>query len=212
VARHEGWGSTWAALAVAGVIAVAAACSGPMLQQDVQVALPDVIAGELGARDAVPWSRDRRLMWSDFRAKPPVDPQPEAALTTYGLFYGVRCTGLRFEFQVTAAFLPNESWVQPQVLDSPADRVRSLAHEQTHFDLTEVHARRMRRYFGEMYQPCLRSQIELDRLANRFIEDELDAQQLYDLETGHGRVIEQQARWDQDVAVRLDELDRFASR
>ena len=64
------------------------------------------------------------------------------------------------------------------------ESARILRHEQTHFDLTEVYARRMRRFFEELYNPCGRPEEELPDVGERFVREEADAQRRYDNETG----------------------------
>jgi hypothetical protein len=159
--------------------------------------------------EAMPWTLARRLTWADFKGGAPRD-SGAAAETAYTLFYGVRCAGEAFEFRVVAAFRPNDSWVRPSVLKSPGDSARALRHEQTHFDISEVHARRMRRYFAELVAPCRRTPDELAAMAERLVEDERAAQSQYDKETDHSRVPAQQARWDKEVTAQLSALVKFA--
>ena len=96
------------------------------------------------------------------------------------------------------------------MLRTAADSVRALRHEQTHFDLAEVHARRIRRYFAELMAPCRLSTNDLAASATRIGRDEKAAQAQYDSETDHGRNLTQQARWNKDVASELVALAKFA--
>ena len=109
---------------------VTAPASGP--------ALAATIRNQMAAHDALPWSATRRLGWADFQGIPP-SRGDESALTSYSLFHGVTCTGRSFEFRVVAAFLPRQSWVKPAIVANPTESARTLRHEQTHFDLSEVH-------------------------------------------------------------------------
>ena len=99
--------------------------------------------------------------------------------------------------------LPGDSWVKRSVLESQADNARTLKHEQTHFDLSEVHARKMRRYFTGLYEPCLRSNEDLAALADGLVKAEAAEQHRYDEETRNGRRTDRQQAWDADVAARL---------
>jgi len=110
---------------------------------------------------------------------------------------------------VVAAFRPKDSWVRPTVLRTPADSARALKHEQTHFDLTEVHARRLRRYYSELMAPCRISTSDLAGAAERIGGDEKAAQAQYDAETANGRTVAQQTRWDKDVASQLVTLAKY---
>ncbi|PYO92714.1 MAG: hypothetical protein DMD58_01410, partial [Gemmatimonadetes bacterium] len=73
----------------------------------------------------------------------------------------------------------------------------------THFDLAEVHARRMQRAFGDLARPCARTDAELSALAQRLTQEEKAEQRRYDEETNHGLLADQQAAWSRDVAQRL---------
>ena len=133
-----------------------------------------------------------------------------APVQVYLLSYESRCRGAEFSFSVVAHFLPNQSWVKREVLFESAESARILRHEQTHFDLTEVYARRMRRYFAELYDPCGRPEEELRTSVDRFVREEADAQRRYDNETGYGLAIERQRVWDRTVSELLVSLEKFA--
>jgi hypothetical protein len=193
-----------AAIVVGGAVGCAAT-SGTRTPGE---GLPATLRSQLAAHDAVPWSATRRLSWTDFQGIAPTRGD-ESALTAYSLFHGAACTGRNFEFSVIAAFLPRQSWVRPAVLANPTTSSRTLRHEQTHFDLSEVHARRMRRFFSELTQPCLKTTEELDALAQRFVREEGAAQRNYDTETSHGRVTKKQAEWDTEVGRQLASLGKF---
>jgi len=188
---------------------IAAACGPVSVSQPPAMTLAQSIDAQVARNEAVPWSAKRPLVWADFRATPPATSSA-AAETAYTLFHGARCTRSRFEFLVVAAFRPKASWVRPAVLKVPADSARALRHEQTHFDIAELHARRMRRYFAEMLSPCQASTEQIQSLADRFIRDERATQERYDAETNHSREAARQSSWDKDVASQLQALSRFA--
>lgn len=170
--------------------------------------LPATLRNQLAAHGALAWSATRRLTWNDFQGIAPTRGD-ESALTSYSLFHGATCTGKTFEFRVVAAFLPRQSWVRAAVLASSVENSRTLRHEQTHFDLSEVHARRMRRYFSELFEPCMKTPEELDALAQRFVREESAAQRRYDEETSHGRVPKKQSEWESEVGRLLTSLEKF---
>ncbi len=169
------------------------------------------IQGEMAGHDAVAWSAARRLRWSDFASgAPKTGTGDEGALTAYSIFYGVRCAGETFEFGAVAGFLPHESWVKPEVIADRAMSERTLRHEQTHFDLTEVFARRLRKAFVDLYEPCRRADTDLDALASQYLRAEKAEQQRYDDETHHGLVAAEQTAWDRQVAGDLTSLGKYA--
>jgi hypothetical protein len=192
-------------------LALAAGCSGTLVRRGgMEPSLTQTIDAQIAKDDAFPWAARRPLTWADFRGVPPSESGIVAAETAYTLIHGTRCAGDRFEFLVVAAFRPQQSWVRHAILRTPADSARALRHEQTHFDLTEVHARRLRRYYAEVIAPCRISTSDLSSVADRIARDEKAAQAEYDAETENGRNAAIQARWDKDVAAQLAALAKFA--
>lgn len=157
---------------------------------------------DLAEDHAFPWSAARSLTWSDFQGRPPTEG-PEGAKTSYTLYSVWKCRGQAFEFRVIAAFRPRESWVKAVVLDDNVQRRTVLGHEQTHFDLAELHARRMRRAFGDLAGPCRKTDGELGALADRVGQEEKEEQRRYDAETNHGLLAARQAAWSLQTRRRL---------
>jgi hypothetical protein len=168
-----------------------------------QVTLLETLQRQIAGREGLIWSSSRRLTWEDFKGSIAGAAADEAAHLEYGLFYGVRCTGRTLEFRVLTAMIPADSWVRRQAIESAVDSARTLQHEQTHFDLAEVHARRMRRYFDGLYEPCLRADADLAALADGLIKAQSAEQKRYDDETRNGRRADAQKAWETDVAARL---------
>ena len=202
---------------VAALIAAVftAGCLASMpTKQPAGLTLTESINTRVRDAGAFPWSSKRPLAWTDFKGQPPRE-SPAAAETAYILLHGVQCAGSAagsaFEYRVVAAFRPDHSWVRPEILKRPADSARALRHEQTHFDLTEVHARRLRRYFMELVAPCKSSNGDLSQVAERYVRDEANAQTKYDDETDHGRKAPEQARWDKEVDSQLFATTRYIS-
>lgn len=157
----------------------------------------------------LPWSATQLLSWSDFQGPPPADGD-ENARTVYNLSFESRCRGEQFTYKVTALFFPADSWVKPQVLADGVEKVRVLEHEQTHFNLTEVYARRMRRYFAGLYNPCGQTEAAINGAVDRFAREEGEAQQRYETETNHGLISNRQLAWNRDVNEMLTSLTAFA--
>jgi hypothetical protein len=195
---------------VGGIVCagVVGACAPTAGTASAMPSLDRQIQGDMTARDAIAWSAARRLRWSDFASSAP-KAGDEGALTAYSIFYGVRCAGETFEFRAVAGFLPHDSWVRPDVVGDRATSERTLRHEQTHFDLTEVFARRLRQAFSGLYEPCRRANTDLDALASQYLRAERTEQQRYDEETHHGLVAAKQTTWDRKTAADLASLGKY---
>lgn len=165
-------------------------------------ALDDTLRGDLAQDHAFPWSATRPLTWSDFQGSP-ASEGAEGAKSAYTLYYAWRCRGETFEFRVIAAFRPRQSWVKAIVLNDGTQRRTVLGHEQTHFDLAELHARRMRQVFGDLAGACRRTDADLSALAQRLTQEEKAEQRRYDAETNHGLLAAEQAAWSLQTRRRL---------
>jgi len=161
-----------------------------------------MLRGDLADDHAFQWSATRPLTWSDFQGTPPTEGS-EGAKTSYTLYYAWKCRGETFEFRAIAGFRSRESWVKAVVRNDATQQRTILGHEQTHFDLAEVHARRIRRAFADLTGPCARSDSELSALAQRLAQEEKVEQRRYDAETNHGLVAARQAAWSLQTRRRL---------
>ena len=168
----------------------------------------DLLSAEVAAEHAFAWSSRRRLVWADFRGTPASDGR-EGAKTAYTLFTAWKCRTDAFQFQAVAAFRPQASWVKAAIVRDSAASRRALGHEQTHFDISEVGARRLRQYFAQLSAPCRKSDEQLGAMARRIINEEKAEQRRYDDETEHGLDARRQAEWTEATAERLAALERY---
>ena len=152
------------------------------------------------------WSPTRQLTWSDFRGRPNLI-SPAMATTSYVIAYEAKCVGDAFSFNVESRFLPTQSWVKTEhILERTSDR--TLNHERTHFDLSEVQARKARQGLAALKSPCTLPDDERDRLMVPYLKDDAGAQALYDRETMNGTLPRPQSQWDERVRQWLRELPR----
>ena len=93
--------------------------------------------------ETMTWNESRKLTWADFKAQPNYDSNA-VALTASGITFGysVKTSGKRivdFSTTVEAHFYPKKSWHFKDKSDAYI-----LGHEQLHFDITELYARKFR--------------------------------------------------------------------
>jgi hypothetical protein len=161
-----------------------------------------MLRSDLSEDHAFPWSDARPLSWTDFQGSPPTEGR-EGAKTSYALYSAWKCRGNVFEFRVIAGFRPRHSWVKPVVLNDQVQRRTVLGHEQTHFDLGEVYAGKMRQAFGALAGPCRKTDAALAAMVRRLAEEEKAEQRRYDVETNHGLLATPQAAWSLQTRRRL---------
>ena len=96
--------------------------------------------------ETIAWSSETRLSWKDFKGKPTNDRA--AAITASGITYRFSTSGTRdnleVDFEISTYFYPNKSWYQPHMVDSVI-----LSHEQLHFDISELFARKFQKQLSE---------------------------------------------------------------
>ena len=154
----------------------------------------------LAQENAIPWDPDLELKWSDFKGKPNKN-SIIAAVTASGISYTFNATerdgSYEVEYQVETFFYPEQSWYQPEMCD---DLI--LSHENLHFDITELYARKMRRLMDKTrFTENVRSEIK--NIYERILE-ELDAfQDLYDSETNFSRNRSAQLQWNEEIRKAL---------
>ncbi|MBL7941366.1 MAG: hypothetical protein JNM00_01280 [Flavobacteriales bacterium] len=149
-------------------------------------------AGELAP---LLWSGDK-LSWENYR-KRAGNQQYYKAFTYSGIRFTTGERDGKSMVSVEAFFDPNESWVHPGNMTS-----QLLNHEQRHFDLTEVYARKMRDAVSEWNNIPIEEFIAAGhpqhiRDAYMQLNNELfKKQQQYDVETRHGSDTASQQQWD----------------
>ena len=175
------------------------------------IAAPVAATAQASAKPApakpvgIPWSAGRPLAWADFQGRPRFG-EPEAALTSADLLSGAKCQDFVFTATVTPTFDPATSWVR----DAKAASSALLRHEQLHFDLTEVYARRLRQKLRAAHLDCQKLQPAFDRLTHAVYTAWSNDENRYDAETSHGLNAPKQALWDRQIQQQLAELQEFA--
>src|ERR1700733_10251558 len=95
---------------------------------------------ETKSSSLIDWSADKRLTWSDFKARPD-ENSPNAALTGTNIQFDFAYSSQTgFTYHITCRFDKNKSW----------GRVKTdyiLSHEQGHFDIAEIYTRKLCKAF-----------------------------------------------------------------
>ncbi|RNC88541.1 MAG: DUF349 domain-containing protein [Allomuricauda sp.] len=151
--------------------------------------------------ESILWSPDIRLEWSNFKGSVPPDAVP-AATTASGISYKYSANLLHHEvdldFEVSAFFYPRESWYKPRVCD---DNI--LQHEQLHFDISELYARKMR---FQLQRTAFSKNVkqEIRDIYREILKELKDFQDRYDWETNFSRNKEAQQEWNARIAEALE--------
>ena len=139
------------------------------------------------------WTPNRKLSWADFKAKPQ-NNSDAAATTASGISYGfsaeVNGRGETIvNYEVNAYFYPKESWYKPSLAN---DLI--LSHEQLHFDIAELFARKMRMQLSKMtFTKNVKKEIK--QVYQATLKALQAYQKEYDRATNFSRNREQQLVW-----------------
>ncbi|MBC7901806.1 MAG: DUF922 domain-containing protein [Gemmatimonadaceae bacterium] len=152
---------------------------------------------------SLPWKATRKLNWNDFKGKVP-EGSTVAALTSarinfkYG--YSIR-QGLNYE--ISCFFEKNSSW----------GRVKNdhiLSHEQGHFDITEIHARKLHRDLKKYKFNHATASKDINAIYQNIVNQQNDMQNEYDDESNFSRDKARQAEWLKKIQDELESLKEFA--
>jgi hypothetical protein len=135
---------------------------------------------------------------------------PRGALSAISHNYTIGCRDGQLTTRIQTIFVTGRSWVAPQMISSGLLSRIGLAHEQLHFDLAEVYARRARKRLAELLSPCSHSDTELNAMAEGVLNEAKEAHRRYDLETESGDIEARQREWAARIAADLTLLSRFA--
>lgn len=155
--------------------------------------------------ESMPWDASKKLTWADFKGPIPFGAVA-AATTASGISYEYSANlihhEVKLDFTVTAFFYPNESWYKPKVCDE-----HILQHEQLHFDISEVFARRMRmKLRNTSFTENVKSEIR--KIYKEILQELDELQDKYDWETNFSRNKEAQARWNAQIKEALERLPK----
>lgn len=155
------------------------------------------------------WDEAYKLTWEDFQGEPNLHSSA-VAITASGLTFGFSIkerddVPVSFTTEVYAHFYPEQSWYKLNLAD---DHV--LGHEQLHFDVTELHARKFRQRISQL-KLSNNIKSELRRLGETMNKELQTMQQKYDSETDYSRNEVNQAKWKLYIKSELDKLSRYKS-
>lgn len=160
--------------------------------------------------EKISWSQSRPLNWIDFRAEADTGSHFQASSNT-GISYswGLESTNgvVELEYRIFSNFYPDLSWVAPG-----SDNQYLLSHEQLHFDITELHARKLRKRLAELSVNRLGK--DPRKTLNSFYEEvdkeRRSMQERYDKETRHSLNKEAEMHWQKYVQEELKKFRAYA--
>ncbi|MBU2939514.1 DUF922 domain-containing protein [Lacinutrix sp. C3R15] len=156
---------------------------------------------------SINWSASNTLSWADFKAAAESDSKA-VAITASGITFGYSIKKrnndiVGFNTKIEAHFYPNKSWVKIKQADN-----HILAHEQFHFNITELFARKFRQRVAQL-QVSQDVNVVLDKIHQEINQELANFQELYDTETDFSRNYELQSHWQNHIEIELAKLDKY---
>ena len=166
------------------------------------ILLPVVLSAQSKSEELIEWSANRRLTWNDYKAKPEPGSGAAASTTTYlGIEYDF--SGGGFSFKISSSFSRDRSWGQ-----NKSEYI--LGHEQGHFDIAEIFARRLNKEMSEYEYNQTSYPQDLKKIYEEVMKDKEDMQNEYDDETDHSINRVKQAEWLKKIEKMLEELKKYS--
>ncbi|NNE54922.1 MAG: DUF922 domain-containing protein [Flavobacteriales bacterium] len=161
------------------------------------------------AQSDIPWDATQRLSWDDFEKR--VGQGGYFKAYTYsGIRYSVDSPNGYVKIDVEAYFVADESWVYRGHMNT-----HLLQHEQAHFDITEIYARKMRKAMAD-YEVSARTFMnngymrDVKRLYNDIYSDMEAKQKEYDRATDHSMRRNAQREWVEWIESEIAALAEYA--
>jgi hypothetical protein len=155
------------------------------------------------SEETIPWQEGRSLTWNDFRGVP--EKRNSVASTYYNISTSVADHKEYCTVGITAIFFPTLSWKQKD-----RDDKIILIHEQRHFDITELFARKLRK---RIKSEKFNSAAELESRLEKFYEENDKAmeacQEEYDRQTDHSRNGQKQREWNKRIEQAIASLKDY---
>ena len=156
--------------------------------------------------EKITWKENQKLTWEDFKGKPLRSASFVASTNTgisFQYSYTIKNGEVNVDYSVESFFLPTGSWFLPERVNPYI-----LQHEQTHFDISELHARMLRKNLqGKKFSKKVKSEIEA---IYQQVEQKRRAMQTdFDAKTDHSRNEEKEIQWEKHIAQQLTEYESW---
>ena len=152
--------------------------------------------------DFIKWNESRKLTWDDFKAAPQ-KMGSTAAMTTTHLGFSYNVAQGKITYKIDCQFEKNKSW-------GLVKNDWILKHEQGHFDIAEIFARKLNKGVGEYQFNKNAFQKDLDVIYKSVIDEKEKYQQQYDDETDYSRNKPKQEEWFKKIETELKQNKSWA--
>ncbi len=151
--------------------------------------------------DTLQWRPSRTLSWNDFKGRAEKFSEDDALTKSSIVVSFEFARPGHINYEIRAVFHYYGSWAKDY-----AKTERLLLHEQTHFNITELFARKIRKELSETDYVPGKFKSTLDEIYSKYETEWKAYQRVYDKQTNQGVNTKAQKEWDNKV---LDELLQY---
>ena len=149
------------------------------------------------------WNKNYKLSWNDFSGKNYINKYNSSAISSLKLYYIQSYYKNKIHsYNVITLFYRYKSF-------SSSNSLNLLKHEQIHFDIHEIFARKIRKHF-QLLKNQNSSEYTYNRIFTKYIDSLAIYQEKYDLDTDYSIIEKRQNFWNKIVAKKLQELDDYS--
>ncbi len=153
---------------------------------------------EKDTSEVIVWNENKPLTWDDFKGKPA--RRFAAASTNYDIVKSCEQKNDSIAIDIKAVFYTYKSWKKTSWLNDDI-----LAHEQKHFDIVELFARKLReKVLNEHYTSYQDLLVKVDTLYNQNDKAMDIYQDKYDDETDGSMNGDMQRKWNKDIMAEIN--------
>jgi predicted secreted Zn-dependent protease len=155
------------------------------------------------ADNLIDWSATRKLTWDDFQGSwSPESPNAALTSSSINVEFGYDKSGLTYS--IKCRFNKDKSWGKIK-----NDYI--LAHEQGHFDIAEVHARKLNKALKKYVFNSKTVSTDINQIYESVMKEHHATQEKYDLETDHSRIPVKQQEWNKTIQAMLEQYKAFGN-
>jgi hypothetical protein len=157
------------------------------------------------AQDTLIWTSDYFLSKEDFKAKRSAYGNKVPAYVTTAIYIYQKENNGQLMFYVEGILLKSKSFMKEET-------PYTLRHEQLHFDICELYARKLRQKISQKDFTKVRDLVgEIQKIYDKTSADWHKEEEKYDNDTQHGINAAKQQLWNDTIAKQLQDLEAFAS-
>jgi predicted secreted Zn-dependent protease len=172
-------------------------------EQPVTIVADTSITLKTESDEFIPWTFTQKLTWDDFQCEPHKGTDAVASTSTsLGIAY--QLVDGKLTYHITCNFSKIKSWGLMKT-----DYI--LAHEQGHFDITEIFARKLNEALQNYDFNRKNFKRDINEIYQSIVRQKEEYQKNYDAESDHSRNRKIQYEWLEKIDKLLAETDQFAA-